>query len=100
VVIDRPNGEQQAKYDRFKTGYPYLFEEGRVFELPSYSLEEYYAPPFTKTAEEIKLLGKQREKVAYAKSVGAEITKVQFESHMPVLAGAVKRCCDLAFSAN
>lgn len=100
VVIDRPNGEQQAKYDKFKTGYPYLFEENRVFELPSYSLEEYYPPPFIKTAEQTKLLGKQREKVAYAKSVGAEITKVQFESHMPILADAVKRCCELAFSAN
>lgn len=100
VVIDRPNGEQQAKYDKFKTGYPYLFEKDRVFELPSCSLEEYYPPPFTKTAEETKLLGKQREKVAYAKLVGAEITKVQFESHMLVLASAVKRCCELAFSAN
>jgi len=100
VVIDRPNEKQQANYDRFKTGYPYLFEECRVFELPKYSLEEYYAPPFTKTAEETKLLGKQRAKVAYAKTVGAEITKVQFESHMPILAGALKRCCELAFSAN
>ncbi len=71
MVIDRPNGEQQAKYDRFKTGYRCLFEEGRVFELPSFSLEEYYAPPFPKTAEESKLLGKQQQKVAYAKTIGA-----------------------------
>lgn len=100
VLIDRPNPKQQSNYDKFKTGYPYLFDEGRVFELPSCSLEEYYAPPFTKTLEEAKLLGKQGEKVAYAKTVGAEITKLQFESHMPVLADALKRCCQLAFHVH
>ena len=99
-MIDRPNVHQQAKYNSFRAGYPYLFQEGRVFELPNYSLEEYYAPPFTKTAEETKLLGKQQEKVAFAKRVGAEITRNQFESNMPVLADAIKRCCDLAFSTS
>lgn len=100
VVIDCPNVEQQYKYNKFKTGYPYLFTERRVFELPKCSLEEYYPPPFTKNAEESKLLGQQRMKVAYAKEVGTEITKAQFESQMPVLASAVKRCCELAFTVR
>jgi putative ATP-dependent endonuclease of the OLD family len=100
VVIDRPNDRQQAKYESFKIGYPYLFDDNRVFELPSHSLEEYYPPPFAKTAEESKTLGKQQEKVAYAKNVGAEITKDQFDSQMPVLASALTRCCELAFRAE
>lgn len=98
VAIDRPNPEQQAKYDNFKNGYPYLFESRRVFELTKQSLEEYYPAPFTKTAEETKLMVKQKEKVTYAKKVGAEISKEQFELQMPVLASALKRCCELAFN--
>ena len=95
VLIDKPNDKQKAKYDLFKQGYPYLYESGRVFELPSHSLEEYYPPPHAKTSEEVK--GFAKEKVSYARKVGSEITKEQFESQMPILASALKRCAEAAF---
>lgn len=95
VLIDKPNAKQQSKYDLFKSGYPYLYETGRVFELPFHSLEEYYPIPFTKTADEVK--GFAKEKVQYARQVGNEITKEQFETMMPVLAAALHRSVEFAF---
>jgi putative ATP-dependent endonuclease of OLD family len=95
VLIDKPNASQRSKYERFKQGYPYLYQTDRVFELNCHSLEEYYPAPFTKSAEEVKTFA--HEKVMYARKVGNEITKEQFEESMPVLAGALRRAVACAF---
>ncbi len=95
VLNDRPNARQQANYDSFQRGYPYLFENNQVFELPTTSLEEYYPTPYTKTYEESRALG--REKVAYAKTVASEITLEEFEQSMPLMHHALVRCNELAF---
>ncbi len=97
VLIDRPNDKQKNKYELFKKGYPYLYDSDRVFEMPHCSLEECYPAPFAKTAEEVKAFGKQ--KVPYAREVGANITMQQFEHDMPVVAAALKRCINAAFGA-
>lgn len=98
VLIDKPNAKQQPKYELFKTGYPYLYDSNRVFEIPFHTLEEYYPAPFTKTADEAKAFAK--EKVPYARKVGAEINKEQFENMMPVLAGALRQSVDRAFGSS
>lgn len=97
VLIDRPNDKQSSKYELFKKGYPYMYDCNRVFELPKHSLEEYYPEPFTKTSEELKSFGKQ--KVPYAREVGAKISRDQFESEMPLLHAAMSRCVELAFGS-
>lgn len=38
VLLDKPNEQQLSSYKRFKQGYPFLFEDNRIFELPNYSL--------------------------------------------------------------
>ena len=87
VVIDKPNATQQTKYAQFKTGYPYLFENGQVFEMEMEMLEEYYPEGFKKTrAEVVPPFGK----VAYARDVASEITQQQFEVEMPILFNALK----------
>jgi putative ATP-dependent endonuclease of the OLD family len=100
VLIDKPNAEQQTKYTQFKAGYPYLFENNQVFELPVSSLEEYYPAQHTKTTDEAKALGAKGEKVAYAREVAETITEEQFSDSMPVFFHALERCAELAFAGT
>jgi hypothetical protein len=97
-LIDKPNPGQQTKYDSFKTGYPYLFTNGQVFELSKNMLEEYYPAPYTKTAEETKRLQEEKEKVNYAKKVGNEISKESFEGEMSIIFEALEACNNKSFN--
>lgn len=98
VLIDKPNSSQQHKYNSFKQGYPYLFQNNQVFELLKESLEDYYPSPYTKNAVEIAQLVADGKKVVYAKEVAEKITQVQFEGDMPVIFQALTRCNELAFN--
>lgn len=97
VLIDKQNGDQANKYVLFKEGYPYLFDEDRVKELPTHSLEEYYSGEFARTPAAFEQEGKT--KVAYAREVANSITQEQFENEMPVVHAALNRCIETAFSA-
>ena len=96
VLIDKPNQSQMTKYDLFKTGYPYLFDDDRVKELPEHSLEEYYPDQFTKDPASLEAEGKT--KVSYAREVADTMTQEQFETGMEVVHEALKRCIEKAFS--
>lgn len=96
VLLDKPNKEQQSKYASFKTGYPYLFSNGQIFELTTESLEEYYPGGFKKNKGEVP----NNEKVAYALRVSQGITQEQFEKEMKVIHNALIACNTLAFSPN
>ena len=98
-LIDKPNAQQQTKYAQFKSGYPYLFVNNQVFELPHFALEEYYPAPHTKTAEEAKALG-IGGKVKYARAVAEQLTQVEFETGMPVVYESLMRCNQLAFGSS
>lgn len=93
VVIDKPNNDQKKKYEQFRTGYPYLFQNNQVFELEMETLEEYYPAPYKKHAGEIP----NSQKVKYARDVGKAITQAQFEQEMPRLFGALQRASELGF---
>lgn len=93
ILIDKPNNQQKTKYDKFKTGYPYLFENNQIFELPYESLEEYYPKPHTKSKNEIR----NTEKVSYAKKVANNITQTKFESNMEKIFNALKACRSNSF---
>jgi predicted ATPase len=98
VLIDKPNADQQAKYALFKQGYPYLFTENRVFELPTGTLEEYFPSPHTKTLAESKQLQMDGKKVEYAKEVASQISKTEFETSMLVIFQALETCSAKSFS--
>lgn len=97
ILIDKPNDKQKNKYDQFKSGYPYLFNDGQVFELSTESLEEYYPDKWKKTKDECKELASQEQKVAYAEKVASEITQEEFEGKMTIIFNALDKCKDLAF---
>jgi len=97
ILLDKPNDAQQNKYKQFKAGYPYLFDNKQVFELTENSLEEYFPSPWTKTADEVKQMEKDKIKVEYAKQVAAEMSHLVFEKEMPIVFSALKRCKDLSF---
>lgn len=86
VIIDKPNDEQQTKYNQFKEGYPYLFQNGQAFELEVETLEEYYPEAYRKTKDEITI----EQKVPYAKEIAGKITKDEFESQMSILFNALE----------
>ena len=98
VLIDKPNAQQQSKYDLFKKGYPYLFENGQVLELPVEFLEGYYPSPWILTKQQADEKQSKGEKVSYAKEVAKQITKEQFENNMKVFFGAIDACNTKAFN--
>jgi len=98
VLIDKPNTTQQNKYNSFKQGYPYLFDNNQVFELTTESLEEYYPPQYVKTSAEIAQLVTDGKKVEYAKNVAEQITQEQFENYMVVIFQALTKCNECAFN--
>jgi recombinational DNA repair ATPase RecF len=96
ILIDKPNDEQQNTYNSFKQGYPYLFNNSQVFELPENSLEQYYPDNWKKEPEEVNAMN--GGKVKYAEKVATEITKEKFENDMSIIFEAMKKCNDLAFN--
>jgi putative ATP-dependent endonuclease of OLD family len=98
VILDKPNSSQTASYAAFRTGYPYLFDSGRVFELPFCSLEEYYPHPWTKTSTEVQAMrSTPRAKTQLAKEVAGGIVKSDFESQMIVIYDALLKCRSESF---
>lgn len=98
VLIDKPNAQQKNKYNLFKTGYPYLFENGQVFELPVEFLEGYYPSPWTLTKQQTDEKETKKEKVQYAKEVANSITKEQFEGSMKIIYDALETCNSKGFN--
>ncbi len=94
ILIDKPNTDQQTKYNSFKTGYPYLFTNGQVFELNKESLEEYYPSPHTKQKGEIA----NDQKVNYAKEVAEKITQTEFENNMKIMFDVLECSNNKAFN--
>lgn len=96
VLIDKPNNNQQTTYQKFKIAYPYLFNNGQVFELDTETLEEYYPNSYKKIKAEIK----NTEKVKYAKEVAGKITQEQFESEMNKIFEALEACNTKGFNTK
>lgn len=99
VLLDKPNEQQQANYDLFKKGYPYLFSESRVYELEHFSLEEYYPTPWAKTAEEVEALqAEEGGKKRLAIEVAEGISKEDFETKMSIIHNALQKSLEKSFS--
>lgn len=101
VLLDKPNTAQLTTYNLFKTGYPYLFDENRVFELDQFSIEEYYPASWKKTAAETSAMGiAQNEKVAYARKVASEISKDEFERGMKIIYDMLLKALEKSFKTT
>lgn len=94
VLIDKPNTDQQSKYDTFKKGYPYLFENNQIFELPKETLEEYYPAKYAKTKGSLS----NEQKVPYAKEIAGKITQVEFQNEMKIIFEALEECNKKSFN--
>ena len=90
IICDKPNESNQRHFDAFISAHPWIEEEKQIYQLPTHSLEEYYPGKFKKDSTGVSELGKERQKVEYAKLVALQITKEQFENEMPVLYTALE----------
>ena len=99
ILGDKPRTTDHVQQlEHFKQSYPNLCHEpNQLFVLSTHSLEEYYPHPWKKTAEEVSSMSGKSEKILLAKDCSANITKEQFETTMPEIFNALKRCWELAY---
>lgn len=70
VVILCDQSKKPQDFSIFKASYPYLEEQGLIFQLPTKSIEEYYPNRWRKTEEEVRILDRDRgQKTALANEV-------------------------------
>jgi len=98
ILIDKPNASQQNKYKLFKQGYPYLFDNNQVIELPYETIEEYYPSAYKKSHEESIIMGREGKKVKFAIEVGLNISQEEFEQNMPLLFNALRLADKISFN--
>lgn len=98
LIIDQPNEAQQSNYESFKAEHSHLFETGRVFELPTHSLEEYYPVPWRLTSNEVRgIAHDRRAKPKLAREVAEGMSKENFESQMSEIYAAMLKSNECAF---
>lgn len=96
IIVDAPTSEdKKIKYKEFKDSYKELVSNGRLFELPVGSIEEYY--PGTYKADPNKLGSIKNGKVLYAEEVSSKITQKEFEQKMHVMHQALTKAKNLSF---
>lgn len=100
ILCDAPANERSKKdFEVFKAAYPTMITNRQLFVLDKPSIEENYPTPFTKSAEEIVVLEKERGfKAQLAEHVARQITQEQFESSMTTVKLSLDRAWELAFS--
>lgn len=95
VLCDRPSGREDD-FKQFTESHK-ITEDEDYFVLTEASLEEYYPVAWKKSAEEVKELDKNRQKVTFARQVANEITQEQFEGEMAVIHNSLKKALERAF---
>jgi len=86
VLFDKPNGEdKERRFEAFKRSRRHPNANSQLFVLPMNGLEDYYPAPLRATT----ILA---NKVKLAKFIGANITKEDFETNMPVVFHALEHC--------
>lgn len=96
VLCDLRNAEQQEHYEKFIRAYPEIEREGRLVQLPTASLEEYYPEPWRRTPEAVRAMTPRR-KTDLAKEVGDMIDQQTFEKAMPRVFEALERAWGEAY---
>lgn len=94
ILCDKPHADKQASFDLFKAQNAHLEKGGQLHILPVDKIEDYYP----KRAEWVipeNASGKQKKK--WAKKIGNEITKDEFEKNMPVVLAALNAAWEKAY---
>ena len=86
ILFDKPDGEEkEGRFQAFKESRRHRNANEQLFVLPVNGLEEYYPAALRATTPLVK-------KVKLARFMGANITKEDFETHMPVVFQALNHC--------
>ena len=88
ILFDQPDGENKTRrFENFKASsrHRHLDAGGQLFVLPVHGLEEYYPTALRSSCSDTN-------KVRMARYMGLNITKEDFETHMPVMFEALKHC--------
>ena len=96
ILFDKPQGA--STLDQFLKNHEDLKNNNQAFQLDVGNLEEYYpdANEWRVAAAQVKTMSGPA-KIALARKVGAAITQNQFETEMPLVFNALKRCWELAY---
>lgn len=91
ILFDKPVGEdKERRFQVFKQSRRHPNANGQLFVLPVNGLEDYYPAPLLATTN-------LANKVKLAKFIGANITKEDFETNMPVVFQALEHCWTHAY---
>jgi len=90
ILLDEPDTSKEKRFNSFKSDNPTLESSGRLFVLPSKTLEEYYPANLTNQCQ-------CKDKAKKARWMAEKITQKQFEEEMPVMFDALTKCWELAF---
>jgi putative ATP-dependent endonuclease of the OLD family len=96
ILCDKPHPSKEPGFNDFKRRYIKLFNNGQFFNLPHGSIEECYPDPWKKTSDQVSSMTSE-QKVKLAKTVGADITKEDFESQMAHVYESLKQCWDKCY---
>ena len=90
VLLDKPDPSKEARLETFKSANPALESSGRLFILPTDTLEDYYPSDLSSECSHSK-------KVKKARCMAEHITQEQFQDEMEVILRALSKCWELAF---
>lgn len=90
VSLDKPDASKEERFNSFKSNNPALESSGRLFVLPTESLEDYYPSDLVENCG-------FNDKVKKARWMAKNITQKHFEEEMEVMYEAIAKCWDLAF---
>jgi recombinational DNA repair ATPase RecF len=96
VLCDLRNAEQEEQYENFIRAYPEIHGEGRLAQLPTRSIEEYYPGQWRRIPETVREMT-PRQKTDLAKEVGDMIDQQTFEEAMTRVFRALERAWERAY---
>ena len=100
ILCDAPNPDNQKHYDTFMSTHSWIQEGEQMHKLAVDAFEKYYPGTYVKDNNGIEELGKNRQKVSYAKEVAQNITQEQFENDMSIVFDSLKKAQEKSFVAD
>ena len=87
ILFDKPDTGKEQRFENFKTSsrHRHLNTNGQLFVLPEHGLEDYYPSALRSGCRDT-------DKIRMARHMGRNISKEDFETHMPVMFHALEHC--------
>jgi recombinational DNA repair ATPase RecF len=90
ILFDKPDTGKEQRFENFKNSRRHDNANDQLFVLPVHGLEDYYPTALRATTQ-------LANKVKLARYIGRNITKEDFETHMPIMFQALEHCCANAY---